>query len=75
VRAHEALECRDFTRIDFKLDGKGSPRFLELNPLPTFAPGGSFGILAELAGRPYADWLGEVLAAGLSRLGLHAVAP
>jgi D-alanine-D-alanine ligase len=70
VRAYEALECRDFARVDFKLDANGSPRFLELNTLPTFAPDGSFGILAELAGRSYAELVGEVLAAGLARLGL-----
>src|SRR5262245_35032784 len=52
VRAYKALDCRDFARADFKLDREGTPRFLELNTLPTFAPDGSFGILAELEGRP-----------------------
>lgn len=75
LRAYETLECRDFARVDFKLDGKGFPRFLELNTLPTFAPDGSFGILAELAGRSYAQWLGELLAEGLSRLGLPSGSP
>ena len=70
LRAYEALECQDFARVDLKLDGKKVPRFLELNTLPTFAPDGSFGILAELAGRSYADFVGEILAAGLRRLGL-----
>jgi hypothetical protein len=46
-----ALDCRDFARADFKLDADGRPCFLEINPLPTFAPDGSFAILAELAGR------------------------
>jgi D-alanine-D-alanine ligase len=71
LRAFEVLECRDFARIDFKLDDRGSPRFLELNPLPTFAPDGSFGILAELEGRSYAELVGEVLASGLLRLGFE----
>jgi D-alanine-D-alanine ligase len=74
VRATQALECRDFARVDFKLDAAGRPRFLELNPLPTFAPDGSFGILAELEGRELADLLAEVLAGGLRRLGLPAPA-
>jgi D-alanine-D-alanine ligase len=71
ARAWDALECRDFARADFKLDAAGAPRFLELNPLPTFAPDGSFGILAELAGRPLPALLAEVLAGGLARLGLR----
>lgn len=66
----EALRCRDFARADFRLERAGRPVFLEINPLPTFAADGSFGILAELEGRPVEALLGEVLAAALSRLGL-----
>jgi len=68
--AFEALRCRDFARADFKLDAAGAPIFLEINPLPTFAPDGSFGILAELLGRALEDLLAEALDAGLARLGL-----
>lgn len=71
LRAYAALECLDFARADFKLDAKGSPRFLEMNPLPTFDPEGSFGILAELEGRPAHELVADVLAAGLQRLGLR----
>jgi D-alanine-D-alanine ligase len=70
VRAYRALECRDFARADFKLDAKGTPYFLEINPLPTFHPEASFGILAELEGRPLHDLVADVLAGGLRRLGL-----
>jgi D-alanine-D-alanine ligase len=70
VRAFEALRCRDFARADFRLDASGAPRFLELNPLPTFARDGSFAVLAELMGRDFEELLAEVLAHGLRRLGL-----
>jgi D-alanine-D-alanine ligase len=69
-RAFAALECRDFARVDFKCDGDGRPRFLEINPLPSFAPDGSFGVHAELLGRPLEDLLADVLGAGLRRLGI-----
>lgn len=72
LRAFAALECRDFARADLRLDAAGRPAFLEINPLPTFAPDGSFGILAELEGRAPAALVAEVLAAGLARLGLGA---
>ncbi len=70
VRAYCALECRDFARADFKLDARGDARFLEMNPLPTFDPEASFGILAELEGRAPHELVAEVLAGGLRRLGL-----
>jgi D-alanine-D-alanine ligase len=67
--AWDALGCRDFARADFRLDAAGRPVFLEINPLPTFAPDGSFGVLAELEGRPLEALLAEVLQGGLLRLG------
>jgi len=70
VRSFVALECRDFARVDLRLDTADEPVFLEINPLPTFAPDGSFGVAAELEGRPLADLLAEVLEGGLCRLGL-----
>jgi len=70
VRAFRALACRDFARADFRLDAAGRPVFLELNPLPTFAQGGSFAVLAEILGRTLEDLLAEVLVLGLARLGL-----
>jgi D-alanine-D-alanine ligase len=70
VRVFRALACRDFARADFRLDAAGRPCFLELNPLPTFARDGSFGVLAEVLGRTLEDLLAEVLALGLARLGL-----
>jgi D-alanine-D-alanine ligase len=70
LAAFRALRCRDFARADFKLDAAGRPRFLEINPLPTFATDGSFAILAELAGTPYPAFLADVFAEGLRRLGL-----
>jgi D-alanine-D-alanine ligase len=70
-RIFEVLECRDFARLDFRLDAAGDPVFLEINPLPTFAPDGSFGILAELEGCSLSEMLGRCVAAGLERLGLE----
>ncbi len=70
VKAFEALECRDFARVDFRLDAAGEPVFLEINPLPTFATDGTFAILAELEGCSLETMLGRCITAGLERLGL-----
>jgi D-alanine-D-alanine ligase len=71
VRAFAALECRDFARVDLRLDAAGEPWFLEINPLPSFARDGSFGILAEVLGTSFPALVGEALAGGLRRLGLR----
>ena len=68
VAAHRALDCRDFSRSDFRVGPDGRSVFLEINPLPTFAPDGTFAILAEMEGRPYPEFLAEVLGAALARL-------
>jgi len=70
IRSYEELACLDFARADFRLDAEGRPRFLEMNPLPTFAPDGTFGVLAELEGRPLDALLADVILSGLERLGV-----
>jgi D-alanine-D-alanine ligase len=37
-RAYAALRCRDWARIDVRLDANGQPQILELNPLPGVLP-------------------------------------
>lgn len=68
LRIFAKLECRDFARVDFRVDREGRPWFLEINPLPTFDPEGTFAILAELSGRTYPDFLADVLGEALARI-------
>ncbi len=70
LRLFEALECRDFARADFRVDADGQPWFLEVNPLPTFAPDDTFAIIAELMGRDYVDYLADVIERGMQRVGM-----
>ncbi len=71
VQAFTALRCRDFARLDFRVTPPGDVYFLEANPLPTFAPDGTFAILAELRGEPYPVFLAEIFGDALrQRLGI-----
>ena len=70
VGIFKKLECLDFARLDFRIDRKGVPWFLEINPLPTFAPDGTFAILAELLGVPYVDFLADTIKKAFDRLGV-----
>jgi D-alanine-D-alanine ligase len=70
---YRALGCRDFSRIDFRLDASGAPHFIECNPLPGLSPGyGDLPIMADRMGIPYTSLVGEILSHALSRLGMAA---
>jgi D-alanine-D-alanine ligase len=61
-RAYQAFECRDFARVDLKLDAAGEPRFLEINPLPGLSPEYSiFTAEAAAAGMEYDELIGRIL--------------
>ena len=38
VRAYKSVDCRDFGRVDFRVDEAGNPYVLEINPLPNLSP-------------------------------------
>ena len=63
----ETLGCWDTARVDFRVDAQHRLWFLEINPLPSFDPEGTFGLLAEHLGVAYADLIGRILDAALLR--------
>lgn len=68
VTAFETLGCRDFARIDFRIDEKGKPYFLEINPLPGLNPRSSdLPIMAYKMGWNYERLISSVLNAALER--------
>ena len=64
----EALGCHDVARVDLRVEETGRPLFLEINPLPSFDPEGSFGLLAEHLGLTYPQLIGRVVEAARARL-------
>jgi D-alanine-D-alanine ligase len=75
-RAFLALECRDWCRIDVRLDTHGQPQLLELNPLPGILPNpqshSCFPTAAAAAHISYAALIHRVLAHACQRYGLPA---
>ena len=73
-RAFWALECRDWCRIDVRLDSHGQPQILELNPLPGILPNpqshSCFPKAAAAAHISYAMLIQRVLAHACQRYGL-----
>jgi len=50
VRAHEALGCRDLSRVDFVVPDGGEPVVLEVNTLPGMTPTSLYPDAARAAG-------------------------
>lgn len=71
-RVYEALNCRDFARIDFRMSEEGQIYFIEINPLPGLAPGYSdFPMIAEFNGMDYDSLVREILRNALKRHSLN----
>jgi D-alanine-D-alanine ligase len=67
-KAFTVLGCRDFARIDFRMDAKGQVHFIECNPLPGLTPGWSdMCLIAESAGIGYRELIGEIMAPAIRR--------
>lgn len=71
IQAHNALGALDVSRVDFRMDAKGKPCMLEINPLPGLTPGYSdLCIQAAAEGIAYEQLILEILYLGASRWGL-----
>jgi D-alanine-D-alanine ligase len=68
IKAYQALGCRDFARVDFRVAADGTPYFLEVNPLPGLNPeSGDLPIMSCKVGWTYQQLIGTVLEAALAR--------
>jgi len=67
VRAYRVLECRDYARIDMRVDRDGQPYILEVNPNPDLAEGCAFAQCIRASGRTYAQMIGELVGFALQR--------
>lgn len=72
LKLFERLECRDYSRFDWRLNAKGSPRLLEVNPNPGWCWDGHLAKMAKIAGMPYSEMLRALLNAAEKRLGIKA---
>jgi D-alanine-D-alanine ligase len=68
LRVFRLLGCRDFARLDFKLDSQGVPYFLEINPLAGLNPKSSdLPIMAYKLGWTYKALVAAILNTALQR--------
>jgi D-alanine-D-alanine ligase len=70
LRAFQALECRDWGRIDIRVGADGVPQVLELNPIAGLDPTYWFPRSARAAGLEYPMLIHTILEAACQRYGL-----
>jgi D-alanine-D-alanine ligase len=67
VRAYQVLGCRDYARVDMRLDADNNPYILEVNPNPDLADGCAFAQCVRASGRTYAQAIQEIVGYALER--------
>lgn len=73
--AYRTLRCRDWCRVDVRLDSSNRPHIIELNPLPGILPrpedNSCFPKAARAAGMSYNQLINTVLDIACGRYGIH----
>ena len=73
LNAYRVLECRDAGRVDIRMDARGRPAFIEINPLPGLHPHHSdLPMIAAQEGMSYRDLIDHIVKSAAARAGLEA---
>ena len=79
LRAYRVLGCRDWSRIDVRLDAAGVPNIVEVNPLPGILPNpednSCLPKAARAAGLSYDELIQSALIAAAERTGVPVELP
>ncbi|MCA1829582.1 MAG: D-alanine--D-alanine ligase [Myxococcales bacterium] len=67
VQVYGALKLRDYGRVDMRLAKDGRIYVIEANPNPWLAPEAELAMAAGLAGRSYAELIGQIVELALAR--------
>ena len=75
VATFRACHCRDYARVDIRLDADGRPFVLEINSMASLGAGGSFVRAAEVAGLTFGALVNRIVGLAWERSRATAVAP
>jgi D-alanine-D-alanine ligase len=74
LRAHQALGCFGFSRVDLRLAEDGEPYLLEVNTLPGMTDTSDLPMAAKAAGIGFDDLVEKMLHTAVERMNYRAVA-
>jgi D-alanine-D-alanine ligase len=69
VAAYQALELRDYGRVDMRLQPDGKVHVIEVNPNPWLSSRAEFAMAARKAGRTYPQLIEEIVGLATARSG------
>jgi D-alanine-D-alanine ligase len=67
IAAYQALQLRDYGRIDMRLTPDGTIYVIEANPNPWLSSGAEFAIAARKSGRSYAETMSAIVDLAMAR--------
>jgi D-alanine-D-alanine ligase len=67
IAAYQALELRDYGRVDMRLQPDGRVQVIEVNPNPWLASRAEFAMAARRSGRTYPELIGEIVDLAMAR--------
>lgn len=70
LESYQILDCRDFGRIDLRVDQGGQPYFLECNPLPNLGRKDVFPLVSKAIGISYNEIVLRILHYAAQRYGI-----
>ncbi len=67
VEAYRAVGCRDFGRVDFRVDEKGTPFILEVNPLPSLEVNDCIDLFPPVIGSTFEKTMNDIVSFAVKR--------
>ena len=67
VAAYQALELRDYGRVDMRLQPDGRVHVIEVNPNPWLSSRAEFAMAARKSGRTYTQLIEEIVELAMAR--------
>jgi len=72
--AFRTMGCRDYARVDFRMDAKGRPFILEVNPNPDISTNAGYARALKAAGIEYAAFWNTMIDNAMKRRTVHDTA-